>query len=53
METHDVICDTFATIVRDVGFHMGQKQLHAHPSTRSTPFVDESTLCSPKVAFTL
>jgi hypothetical protein len=23
-KTHDVICDTFPTIVWDVGFHMGQ-----------------------------
>jgi hypothetical protein len=31
--THDAICDTFATITPDVGFHMGQEQLHALPST--------------------
>jgi hypothetical protein len=29
IKTHDVICDTFVAIVRDVGFHMGQEQLHA------------------------
>ncbi len=27
--THDAIHDTFATITRNVGFQMGQKQLHA------------------------
>ncbi len=26
-KTHDVICDTIATIVQDASFHMGQKQL--------------------------
>jgi hypothetical protein len=34
MQTHDVICDTFATIVRNVGFHVGREQLHALPSTQ-------------------
>jgi hypothetical protein len=29
MKTHDAICNTFAAITWDVGFHMGQKQLHA------------------------
>ncbi len=33
MGTHDAIHNTFATIARDVGFHMGQLQLHALPST--------------------
>jgi len=33
MGTHDAIHNTFATIARDVGFHMGQAQLHALPST--------------------
>jgi hypothetical protein len=33
MGTHDVIHNIFATIMQDVGFRMGQKQLHAHPST--------------------
>jgi hypothetical protein len=27
--THDVVYNTFATNAWDVGFHMGQKQLHA------------------------
>jgi hypothetical protein len=31
--THDAIHDTFATIARNVGFHMGQKQLLTLPST--------------------
>ncbi len=31
--THDVICDTFVAIARDVGFHVGQEQLHALLST--------------------
>jgi hypothetical protein len=33
MGTHDAVCNTFATIVQDVGFHMGRKQLNAFPST--------------------
>jgi len=33
MGTHDVVCNTFATIARDVGFHVGWKQLHVLPST--------------------
>jgi len=28
MGTYDVVCDTFVTIVQDVGFHMGREQLH-------------------------
>jgi hypothetical protein len=44
-ETHDTICNTFIAIMRDVSFHMEQKQL------RSIPHVDELTLCSPKMAF--
>jgi hypothetical protein len=31
--THDAICNTFVAIARDVGFHVGQKQLHAFLST--------------------
>jgi hypothetical protein len=31
--THDAIRNTFVAITRDVGFHMGQKQLHVLPST--------------------
>jgi hypothetical protein len=37
-KTHDAIHDTFATIVRDVGFHKGQKQLHALRSTTFNSF---------------
>jgi hypothetical protein len=33
MGTHDVVCNTFVTIARDVGFHVGQKQLHVLPLT--------------------
>jgi hypothetical protein len=33
IKTHDAIHDTFAAIVRDVNFHMGQEQLHALPLT--------------------
>jgi hypothetical protein len=51
-KTHDVIRDTFATIVRDASFHMGRKQLHALPLTTFTPFVDELTLCLLKMTFT-
>ncbi len=36
--THDTIHNTFATIVWDVGFHMGRKQLHALPSTTFNSF---------------
>jgi hypothetical protein len=39
--THDVICDTFATITQDVGFHVGRKQLHALPSTTFNSFCQE------------
>jgi len=31
--THDVIHDTFVVIMRDAGFHVGQKKLHVLPST--------------------
>jgi hypothetical protein len=31
--THNVVHDTFAAIARNVGFHVGRKQLHALPST--------------------
>ncbi len=31
--THDVICNTFAAIAWNVGFHMGQKELHVLFST--------------------
>ncbi len=36
--TYDVICDTFATITWDVGFHMGQKELHVIFSTTFNSF---------------
>jgi hypothetical protein len=29
IKTYDTVCDTFAAIVYDVGFHMGWEQLHA------------------------
>jgi len=35
---HDVVHDIFATIVWDVSFHMGRKQLHALPSTTFNSF---------------
>jgi hypothetical protein len=38
MKTHDAIHDTFATITRDVGFHVKQKQLHAFLSTSFKSF---------------
>jgi hypothetical protein len=31
--THDAVHDTFITIMWDIGFHMGQEQLHTLPST--------------------
>jgi hypothetical protein len=31
--THDAIRDTFAAITQYAGFHVGQEQLHAFPST--------------------
>jgi hypothetical protein len=37
-KTHDAIHNTFATIVWDASFHMGQKQLHALPSTTFNSF---------------
>jgi hypothetical protein len=36
--THDAICNTFVIIVRNVGFHMGWKQLHALLSTTFNSF---------------
>jgi len=36
--THDAIHDTFATIVQDVGFHRGEKQLHVLLSTTLNSF---------------
>ncbi len=33
IKTHDAVRDTFATITRDAGFHMGREQLHVLPST--------------------
>ncbi len=33
MGTHDAIHDTFSTIMQDVNFHVGWKQLHALPSS--------------------
>jgi hypothetical protein len=38
IEIRDAIHDTFATITQDVGFHMGQQQLHALPSTTFNSF---------------
>jgi hypothetical protein len=32
-KTHDVVRDTFVAIVQDVGFHVGEEQLHVLPST--------------------
>ncbi len=31
--THDIICNTFFTVMQDANFHVGWKQLHAFPST--------------------
>jgi hypothetical protein len=36
--THDVICDTFATIVQNVVLHMGCEQLHLIPLTTFNSF---------------
>jgi hypothetical protein len=36
--THDAIHDTFVGIARDVGFHVGQKLLHAIPSATFNSF---------------
>jgi hypothetical protein len=33
IRTHDAIRDTFTPIARNVGFHVGQKQLHKFLST--------------------
>jgi hypothetical protein len=55
--THDAICDTFAAITRDVSFHMmlvsmwDENNYMHFLQPHSTPFVDESTLCSPKMTF--
>jgi hypothetical protein len=36
--SHDAICDTFVTIVSNVGFHVGWEQSHALPSTTFNSF---------------
>jgi len=36
--THDAIRNTFVAVVWDVSFHIGQKQLHALPSTTFNSF---------------
>jgi hypothetical protein len=38
MGTHDVVHDTFVAIMRDVGFHVGEKQLHAFLSSMFNSF---------------
>jgi hypothetical protein len=50
--THDAIHDTFAAIAQNVGFHMGRKSFLRFLQPHSTPFIDESTLCLPKMAIT-
>jgi hypothetical protein len=39
--THDAICNTFVAIAQDVSFHVGQKQLHALPSTTLNSFCQQ------------
>jgi hypothetical protein len=41
MRTYDVVHDTFATIVQDVGYHMGQKQVHVFSSTMFNSFCSQ------------
>jgi hypothetical protein len=36
--THDVFCDIFLAIARDVGFHMGQEQLYVFPLVKFNSF---------------
>jgi hypothetical protein len=36
--THDAICDTFASIAQDVGFHVGREQLYVLRSTTFSSF---------------
>jgi hypothetical protein len=38
MDIHDVVHDTFVAIMWDVGFHVGQKQLHAFFSSTFNSF---------------
>jgi hypothetical protein len=38
IKTHDAILDTFASIAWDVGFHVGQEQLHVLPPTTFNSF---------------
>jgi hypothetical protein len=38
MKTHDVVHNIFATIMQDVGCHMGWKQLHMSSSTMFNSF---------------
>jgi hypothetical protein len=49
IRTHDAICDTFVDIVQIFGFHVGWKQLMCFLQSHSTPFIQKSTLCPPKM----
>jgi len=37
-KTHDAIHNTFATIARDVGFHVGGEKIHSFLSNLFNPF---------------
>ncbi len=48
IKTHDAIHDTFAAIVRDVNFHVGQEQLHARPSITFNSFHQQINIMPTK-----
>ncbi len=52
MGTHDVVHNTFVAIVWDVGFHVGWEHYMRFSQPHSIVFIDELTLCSPKMEFT-
>jgi hypothetical protein len=51
--THDVIRDTFVAIVRDVGFHVGQEQIHVFLLNMFNSSCWRLNMCSPKMTFAL
>jgi hypothetical protein len=49
--THDAVCDTFIAIARDLISMRDENNYMHFLQPCSIPFVDELTLCSPKMEF--
>lgn len=47
-ETHDAVCDIFATIAQNVGIHMWQEQLHKLPLPTFNSFCQRINLVFTK-----